>query len=160
MNCRKLNQDDSLINFETISTIGDNNLGGSDFDINKFCKEYDIDELKLRNNKNACKRLKIKCEASKKLLSQSNETFINIKELYEGKDFSIKISKNLFEDLCKDLFKKIDIMIDKLLEEKNYEPNNIDFIILVGGATRMTGLRDIIIKKFGEKKIKDTVNLG
>ena len=165
LNCRKLKEDDGLINFETIGTIGDNNLGGSDFDIRlidycikRFCEENEIDQLDIKTNKNTCKRLKIKCEAAKKLLSQSNETFININDLYYGKDFSIKISKNKFEDLCKDLFKKIDIMIDQLLEEKEKKPKDIDFIILVGGATRMTGIRDIITKKFGENKIKDSID--
>ena len=159
--------DNDLLNFDVISFNGDNNLGGNDFDnklmdfcIKLFCKENDINELNINNNKMVYQRLKNKCESAKKILSHSNEAFININALYDDKDFYIKITKNKFEELCKDLFKKIEILIDQLLEDENIrkDPNEIDYIILAGGASKMTGIKDLLKKKFEEKKIKDSID--
>lgn len=166
LNIKKSSEND-LIDFDVIYFNGDNNLGGNDFDnklmdycIKLFCEENDINELNINNNKMAYRRLKMKCEAAKKILSHSNEAFININALYEDKDCYIKITKNKFEELCKDLFKKIEVVVDQLLEDENVrkDPKNIDYIILVGGASKMTGIKDLLKKKFEEKKIKDSLD--
>ena len=161
----KKSPDNDLINFETIAYNRDKNLGGIDFDIKLmdysiklFCQENDIDESDIINNKIAYKRLKIKCESAKKTLSYSNEAFININALYDDKDFYIKITRNKFEDLCKDLFKKIEIIIDKFMGDENVKKKKVDYIILVGGASKMPGIKNLLKKKFDEKIIKDSLD--
>ena len=156
---------DGIIDFEVLGTDGDNSLGGSDFDnrivnycINKFCKKNDKNEKDIRNDKKICKSLKIKCEAAKKILSISNETFIRIEGMCDGEDFYEKITKNDFENMCQDLFLKIKSIIKNLLKESGKSPEEIDSVILVGGATRMTCIKDLLNKVFGEKKVKDTID--
>ena len=120
LNLRK--KDQETVDFEVLGTNGDNHLGGSDFDdkivdycIKKFCNKFDKNEIDIRNNKKLCKILKIKCEAAKKLLSASNETYISIDNFFDGEDFFEKITKNDFENFCQDLFKKIEnIMRNKI----------------------------------------------
>ena len=161
LNVRK--KDD--INFEVIGTNGRPNLGGSDFDnilvnycIKRFCRNTGVKENDIRSNKKVCKRLKIICEAAKKILSESNEAFINIDQFFEKEDFIIKITKDTFEELCKELFNEIKSVIYELLENLGKSPENIDYIILIGGATRMVGIKNLLKTIFGERKIKDNLN--
>ena len=89
--------------FEVKATRGNNHLGGEDFDnelmkycINQFKNEIDID---ISENKKAIRRLKIRCEESKRQLSSSQETYIDLDDLADGEDFSITIIRPQFEDM-------------------------------------------------------------
>ena len=71
------------INFEVKSTDGDIHLGGSDFDqklidycIDFFCEENGLDKKDILNDFKAMRKLKIKCENAKKLLSIKSEVII------------------------------------------------------------------------------------
>ena len=158
--------DNDLLDFNIISNQGKTHLGGSDFDnkivdycIKTFCDITGYDEEDIRKDKRACKKLSIKCEAAKKLLSISNEADINIVDFYNNEYLSVKITIDLFERLCKDLFEEIKKTIMELLGEKKINPEFIEAIILVGGATRMVGIKKLLKSIFeDEQKIKDNID--
>ena len=163
LNIRKNNE--GIIDFEVIATDGNIHLGGSDFDnklidfcIKEFCKQTGNKEENVRQDKKSCKRLKIKCENAKKLLSVTTETFINIDNFYGKEDLGIKITRQQFEDLCNDLYKTIKNLLVEVIDSVGKEPNEIDDIILVGGATRMAGVKNLLKSIFGENKVKDNLN--
>ena len=163
LNIRKNNE--GIIDFEVIATDGNIHLGGSDFDnklidfcIKEFCKQTGNKEENVRQDKKSCKRLKIKCENAKKLLSITTETFINIDNFYGKEDLGIKITRQQFEDLCNDLYKTIKNLLVEVIDSVGKEPNEIDDIILVGGATRMAGVKNLLQSIFGENKVKDNLN--
>jgi len=154
------------INFEILGTDGDIHLGGSDFDnklidycINEYCRQTGDNEENVRKNKKACKRLKIKCENAKKLLSISKETIINVENFIGNNDLFVKMTRELFDELCSDLYNKIEEVINGLLQDEvGLTSSEIDNIILVGGATRINGVRNLLYRLFGEEKIKDNLN--
>ena len=163
LNVKKTN--DNTLEFEIILTEGDIHLGGSDFDkmlmdhcINLFCKEYNIDKNDILNDYKALRRLKIKCESSKKLLSLKKEVIIQIDNFYQENDILLKIKQNEFNEICKPLFNRIKEKVLNVLNDSNCLPNNIDKVILVGGASRMSGIKTLLLKIFGENKIKDDIN--
>ena len=160
----KKNHEGQLV-FEVELTNGDIHLGGSDFDnklidycLKQFCKDTQNDENEVRKDKRACHRLKIKCENAKKLLSTKNEIIINVDNFYKEDDLCIKLSLDLFETICKDLFERINNLIKEVLEDVGKNASDIDNIILVGGATRMIGVKNLLKKLFSEDKIKDNIN--
>ena len=160
----KKEKDNNLI-FDVLSNRGDIHLGGSDFDkklidycIKYFCKENQFQEIEIKSNNNCCRKLKIKCENAKKLLSVKKDVIIQIDNFYQNTDLIIKIRQKDFKKICKSLFDRINTLIDNILNELRYTPIDIDKIILVGGATRIHGIKDLLIKKFGEDKIKDNIN--
>ena len=160
----KKNKEAQLV-FEVESTNGDIHLGGSDFDnmlidycIKEFCRRTDNDENEIRKDKKACQRLKIKCENAKKLLSTINQTIINVDNFYKDEDLCVKMTLPIFESICKELFNRINNIIDEVLEEIGKNANDIDKIILVGGGSRMIGIKKLLKRKFREDKIKDNVN--
>ena len=163
LNIRKNNE--GIINFEVESSDGDTHLGGSDFDnklidycISEFCRNTSVKEENVRQDKKACKRLKIKCENAKKMLSITKKTVINIDNFFGENDLIIEITRDIFNDLCKDLYDKIQELIIGILDEIGKQTTDIDELILVGGATRMPGIKDLLKSIFGEGKVKDNLN--
>ena len=163
LNIKKNNEGNT--DFEVLATDGDIHLGGSDFDnkiidfcINKFCQETGHKEEEIRQDKQTCKRLKIKCENAKKLLSIMNETVINIDNFYGQEDMMIPLNRNIFEDICKDLYEQIEKILLSTIKNNGKTISQIDEVILVGGATRMTGIKNFLSSIFGPMKIKSTLN--
>ena len=160
----KKNSEGQLV-FEVELTNGDIHLGGSDFDnvlidycIKEFCRRTEIEESEIRKDKRACQRLKIKCENAKKLLSIKNETIINVDNFFNEEDLCVKMTLSTFENLCKDLYDRIRNIINEIIEEIGISSTDIDKVILVGGATRMVGIKNLLKKIFTENKIKDNIN--
>ena len=156
---------EGIINFEVEISDGDTHLGGSDFDnklidycIQEFCRDTSNKIEDIRQDKKSCKRLKIKCENAKKLLSISNETIITINNFYGNEDLVIKMTRDRFNDLCKDLYDRIQEKISDVICEAGKDIIEIDEIILVGGATRMPGIKDLLKNIFGNEKVKDNLN--
>ena len=156
------------LNFDVLLTQGDIHLGGSDFDkmLMDYCMNYFYEEnqfnnediYNIRNNYHLFPKLKAKCENAKKLLSVKNEVTIKIESFYGNVDLFLKIRQKDFEEICKPLFDRIKNLIDSVLKEVKYKPEDIDKVILVGGATRMYGIKNLLVNIFGENKIKDDIN--
>lgn len=53
----------------------------------------------------ALRRLRSQCERAKRTLSSVTSTTVEVDALFEGEDFSEKLSRAKFEELCDDLFK-------------------------------------------------------
>ena len=105
--------------FEVKATAGDTHLGGEDFD-NKmvewcaaeFLKKNQID---IRQNARAMRRLRTECEKAKRILSSSNQTTIECDALADAVDFSITVTRAKFEELCNSLFKETIPPVEKVL---------------------------------------------
>ena len=114
---------DGNVDFDVLATDGNIHLGWSDFDnklidfcINEFCRETRHPEEEIQQDKKVCRRLKIKCEHAKKLLSITQKTVINIDNFYGQNDLMIKINRDTFETIYKDLYGEIDKIIISIME--------------------------------------------
>ncbi len=151
--------------FEATLTDGDTHLGGSDFDkylmnycLDLFCSQMKINKNDLLNDFNAIRRLKIKCENAKKMLSIKDKTTILIDNFYKNENLMVILKKKDFLDICEPLYKRIKEKIDSILNEMNFKENDINYVILVGGGSKICGIKNLLISKFGEDKIKDDIN--
>ena len=158
--------------FDVISTGSNKLLGGEDFDnklveyvLDNFCEKIEDSpekkeetKMKIKNQKKLIKRLKLSCENIKKVLSLEKETTLCINNFYDNKDIVQNIDRSTFEDICKDLFKKIEEPIQDALNAKNIKDEEIGEIVLVGGSTRIPKIKSILRKRFGKCKINDTIN--
>ena len=132
--------------FRVITTAGDTFLGGEDFDqriinwlVEEFQKEHSID---LREDRMALQRLKDAAEKAKCELSASPETEINLpfiitKPSGEALHLQKRITRELLEELTKDLVDRTIKICERTLEEAGLDIEDIDDVILVGGMTRM-----------------------
>ena len=153
--------------FDVISTSSNKFLGGEDFDnklveyvLNDFCQNMHESKEKIKENKKLIKRLKVSCENIKRVLSVEEQTTLIINNFYNNKDILKIITRFEFEDLCKDLFEKLEKPLDDAIakaKEKTKTEIKIGEIVLVGGSSRIPKIKKWLNEKF-KCKINDIIN--
>jgi len=148
--------------YEVKSTAGDSHLGGEDFDnvlVSHFMQEFKNKHKKdLTGNKKAIRRLRTACEKAKRALSASTIATIQVDSLYEGIDFSSRISRAKFEELCQDLFNITLQLVETALNGAKLVKNKIDEVVLIGGSTRIPKIQNMLKNFFDGKTIHKSVN--
>lgn len=145
--------------FEVLSTNGDTQLGGDDFDhkiiewiLEEFKKDQGID---LSKDKMALQRIREGGEKAKIELSSSHETEINLPFITADslgpKHLNFKLSRAKLESLVSDLIHKTVEPCRKALEDAKIYASDIDEVILVGGQTRMPAVQEKVKEIFGKE---------
>ncbi|MEL7530798.1 MAG: molecular chaperone DnaK [Bacteroidota bacterium] len=151
--------------FEVLSTNGDTNLGGDDFDeiimdwlVGEFKLDHGID---LRKDPKAMQRLKEASETAKIELSSTSSTEINLPYLSmdaEGpKHLERSLSRAKFEQLADDLFARCLGPCRDALKSAKLSVEDVDEVILVGGSTRIPKVQDLV-KDFFKREPNRSVN--
>ena len=152
--------DVSLLNvaqgvFEVVATSGDTHLGGEDFDqrvMQHFMKVFQQKHGKdMSQDKRAIQKLRREVEKSKRQLSSTHQSQLEIEALFEGVDFSETLTRAKFEGLNQDLFKKTLGPVKKVLEDAGLKKGQVDEIVLVGGSTRIPKVQELIRDFFGKE---------
>lgn len=149
--------------FEVKATSGNTHLGGEDFD-NRLMLHFQTMFEKQHNVKispehtKTFRKLKEIAEITKNRLSQMKTVPVEIDSLYQGIDFKCRVTRDTFESLCMDLFNDCLEPIKKVLHDADIESKNIDEVVLVGGATRMPKVQEILSSFFGGKQLNKSVN--
>jgi len=148
--------------FEVKATGGDTHLGGEDFDnlmVEHFVKEFRTRyKVDISKDDRALRRLRTACERAKRTLSSSTQAEIEIDSLAESIDFSSKITRARFEDLCMHLFKSCMEPVQKVLEDAKMSKSAIDEVVLVGGSTRIPKVQELVKSFFNGKEPCKTIN--
>ncbi len=137
---------------EVRSTNGDTHLGGDDWDekivdwvASDYQKEQGID---LRQDRQALQRLREAAEKAKIELSSVMETEINLPYITADasgpKHLQVKLSRSKFDQLTEDLVKRLRGPFEAALQDANLSATDIHQIVLVGGATRMPMVQDLV----------------
>ncbi|KAJ4733998.1 Heat shock 70 kDa protein [Rhynchospora pubera] len=149
-------------NFVVRATAGDTHLGGKDFDdrlvdhcIQEFKKKYNKD---ITGNARSLRRLKTECERAKRTLSISALETIEVSYLYDGIDFSTRISRARFEELNIDLFTRCMELVGKCLSIAKIDKEMVDVVVLVGGSTRIPKVQQLLHDFFEGKKLYKRIN--
>ena len=148
---------------EVLSTNGDTQLGGEDFDsklidhiVEEFKKEQGFD---LRSDPLALQRLKDASEKAKIELSNGQQADINIPYITADasgpKHLNMKITRALFESMVEGLVKRTITPCEIALKDAKLSKSDIDDVILVGGQTRMPLVQKIVKEYFGKEPRKD-----
>jgi molecular chaperone HscA len=128
--------------FEVLATGGDSALGGDDFDHRLFC--WIIEQAKLAPLSDEDTRvLMVKAREAKELLSSKVETHIDA-SLNSGEEVHLTITAAAFSDITKHLVAKTITPSKKALRDAGLSVEDIDGVVLVGGATRMPHIRKAV----------------
>ena len=111
----------------------------------------------LKNNAKSMRKLLSACELAKKTLSNTNVANINIDNFYEGSDLNVSITRNTFEQICKENFEKTLIPIKRALTDAKFTEKDIDDVVLIGGSTRIPAIKELLENKF-PGKVKSNIN--
>ncbi|KAF8402895.1 hypothetical protein HHK36_010987 [Tetracentron sinense] len=148
--------------FEVKATGGDSHLGGEDFVnrmVNHFVKEFKRKHNKdISGNPKALRRLRTSCEKAKRILSSIDITIIEIDSLYEGIDFRSTITRDRFEELNMDLFRKCMETVEKCMKDAKMDKRSVHDVVLVGGSTRIPKVRQLLQDLFNVKKLCESIN--
>jgi molecular chaperone DnaK len=148
--------------FEVRSTNGDTHLGGDDFDqrvIDYLAEEFKKQEgIDLRRDPMALQRLKEAAEKAKCELSTTLETEVNLPFITADqngpKHLVIRLSRSKLEQLVDDLVERCRGPVMRALEDAGLKPGDVDEVILVGGATRMPKVQELVRQIFGKEPHK------
>jgi molecular chaperone DnaK len=138
--------------FTALSTDGDVQLGGQDWDqrLVDFVAEDFIRQHRLdpREDSNTAGRLWRDCEDAKRTLSARMKSSIACD--YKGKAVRVEITREKFEEITHDLMDRTMFTTRQALQAAALTWNDIDRILMVGGSTRMPMVRGAIQKLSGK----------
>ncbi|MCK4845577.1 MAG: molecular chaperone DnaK, partial [Candidatus Heimdallarchaeota archaeon] len=138
--------------FKVIATSGNNLLGGDDFDqkiidwmVVEFKKKEGID---LSKDSKVMQRLKDAAEEAKIELTSKLKTKINLPYITADasgpKHLDLELTRAKFEDMTQDLVEKCLNPLKSAMEDAKMKPGDLDKVILVGGATRMPMIQEMV----------------
>ena len=148
--------------FEVLSTAGDTNLGGDDFDkalVRWLVQDFEAKEgTNLTKDIQALQRLTEAAEKAKMELSNVEKTTINLPFITADKTGPKHIQQDLtrekFETLCKDLIDRCRIPVEKALKDAKVDKSGINEVVLVGGSTRIPAIQQLVESLTGKKPNK------
>ena len=148
--------------FEVLATVGDNMLGGDDFDkaimdymVSEFKKEQGID---LSHDNMAMQRVKEAAEKAKKDLSGMMQTQISLPFISAGANGPVHLEMTLtrakFDELTRHLVQRTEGPVQQALSDAHMSPSEIDQVLLVGGSTRIPAVQESVKRLLGKEPNK------
>jgi molecular chaperone DnaK len=142
---------------------GDNLLGGDDFDamivdkmIEHLKQEYGSD---IVIDEDTIRSLRPKAEETKIQLSNQLSVEIVVPNLgSEMLTLEMEITRAEFEEMIKESIGKTIELTRKAIQDANLTIDEIDYILLVGGSTKIPMVDRYLAKEFGSSKIRKDVN--
>lgn len=135
------------------ATSGDTNLGGLDLDIclrEHFLAKHQLPEA-------IAYRLQASCQMAKHRLSvNSKETFSFL--LGDEQTIEMTLTRAEFEKICKKVFDRILVPVQKVLDDAKMVKSQIDDIVLVGGSSQIPKVRRVLSEFFNGKKLNCDIN--
>jgi molecular chaperone DnaK len=151
---------------EVKATSGDNHLGGDDWDqrvvdwlVKDFKNSYGTD---LSKDKMALQRLRETAEKAKIELSSSTESQINLPYITHSEQgplhLDAKLSRAEFQRMTSDLLDRCKAPFQQVIKDAGVKLSDIQHVVLVGGATRMPAVVDLVKDLTGGKEPNKGVN--
>lgn len=151
---------------EVRSSRGNNTLGGKDFD--RIIEQFIVEEINKKNKIDlyneitdreqlllAKTTIKESAVKAKKELSTKNSAEIFIPFISFVNDdlvnFQSELTRDKFNELTKHLIDSTAKTIEEALKAASYTKEDIDKVILVGGATRIFGVNELVESLFPGK---------
>jgi molecular chaperone DnaK len=147
---------------EVQATNGDTHLGGDDWDkaisdwiVSQYLTDQGID---LSKDRQALQRVREAAEKAKIELSSTMQTEINLPFITADasgpKHLQTTLSRAKFEQLTTDLVDRLVGPFNKALEDAGVQTEELQAVVLVGGATRMPMVQDLVKKLTGKEPNK------
>ncbi|VFQ92692.1 unnamed protein product [Cuscuta campestris] len=134
-------------------------LGGEQFELRLV--EYFADEFNkelgngvdVRTSSKAMAKLKKQVKRTKEILSANTAAPISVESFYDDRDFRSSITREKFEELCKDLWEKAIFPLKEVLRNSGLKVDEIYEVELIGGGTRVPKLQAKLQEFLGRKEL-------
>ncbi len=138
---------------EVRAVAGDNFLGGEDFTevlVKLFLQKRKIQLQSLSEKE----QVRLYRQAEKAKWEISDRERVTMSFLRDGEQMEEEITYKEYEEACEELLMKIREPVKKSLGDAGLKLGDIDEVLLIGGATRLSIVRDFLIRLF--RKFPDT----
>jgi molecular chaperone DnaK len=151
---------------EVRATAGDTHLGGDDFDrrlVDYLADEFQRDNgIDLRADPQALQRLFEAAEKAKVELSSVTQTTVSLPFITADatgpKHLNTTIMRSTFDKITADLVERTTGPVGQAMADAKLAAGDIDEVILVGGATRIPAVQNLVRRLTGGKDPNMTVN--
>jgi molecular chaperone DnaK len=142
---------------ETLHTAGNNSLGGSnwtqrivDWMVDSIGTDTGVD---ITNDTEQLARVREEAKSAKHRLSdlQSTEVSVPFVVPEESYTFSEELTREQFEELTAELADATTDPLDDLFERADYEPEEVDKVLLAGGSVRMPHIQELVSDYFEQE---------
>ncbi len=138
--------------FEVVATGGDAALGGDDFDaaLARWAQEFSGIAAQTPADR---RRLLVAARSAKEALSESLVTRFHAGLSTGAVD--IEVSRDRFNQLTSNLIERTIQAARRVLRDAGVERDEVQGVVLVGGATRMPAVRSAVARAFGREPLTD-----
>ncbi|EHB08794.1 Hypoxia up-regulated protein 1 [Heterocephalus glaber] len=112
----------------------------------------------VRENPRAMAKLLREANRLKTVLSANADHMAQIEGLMDDMDFKAKVTRAEFEELCADLFERVPGPVHQALQSSEMSLDEIEQVILVGGATRVPKVQEVLLKAVGKEELGKNIN--
>lgn len=137
--------------FEVLSTSGDSALGGDDFDHRVYCWVLEQTGLSLLSAKDT-RLLLTKSRNAKEVLTAHGVAPITA-VLSDGFVVDLTLTSEIFTEISQSLVSKTLLPVRKALRDAQLSIDDIQGVVMVGGATRMPQIRRAVADYFGREPL-------
>ena len=150
--------------FEVLSTSGDTNLGGDDWD--HVLADWIQAQIKIQNgvdltDKMARQRFVDAAEKAKIELSASTSTTITLPFIGMSSsgpiNFETTLSRAKVQDLTRSLLDRCVTPMEKAMKDAGLSYSDIGTVLMIGGSTRMPAVQELV-KRVSGKELNLSVN--
>ena len=140
--------------FEVMATAGDSALGGDDMD--HAIAEWIMREAGIRDDadQRQMRRLLRDARVAKEALTQAERAPLHI-DLGDGKNWRGELGRDQLTALIDSLIDRTISPCKRVLRDAGVRANEVDGVVLVGGATRIPRVREKVSQFFGREPLVD-----
>ncbi|MFC3901886.1 molecular chaperone HscC [Acinetobacter marinus] len=139
---------------EVRASAGDNYLGGDDF-VSMIMKQFWLAHGVQFGAEEGVETIPIDIETALRAKAQralhqlSKDSQVSLDFSWQGVDAYMQIEQQQFNQWVEPLLTRLRRPLERAMRDARIRPNDIDQIVLVGGATRIPVIRKMITKLFG-----------
>ena len=153
---------------EVLGKAWDATLGGAAFDnrlvdymADHFNREWNHarkHKKDIRDIPRAMTKIRIQANKVKHVLSANQEIPIHMDSLYDDMSLSMHITREQFEELCKDLIERASVPVTEAVKAANLTMADITATELIGGGMRVPAVQAGLADFFGELELGLHIN--
>lgn len=142
----------------------DRTLGGLEMQLrlrDHLAKEFNglkKTKTSVFSNSRAMAKLFKEAGRVKNVLSANQDHYAQIEGLLDEKDFKHQVTREVFEDLCKDLFARVPDPLERALAASGLTLDVINQVVLFGGGVRVPKVQEIL-KTHTKRELAKNINM-
>ncbi len=139
--------------FEVLATNGDSSLGGDDFD-QAIVAHWRHTQGLASTDQRDLRRLLMRAREAKEYLTTNTQSESDLPLSY-GQSIKLKLSRAEFHAMTEGLVNRALIPVRKALRDARLTVDEIDGVVMVGGATRMPHVQAAVSSLFGRELLNN-----